>query len=169
MCGGSVACSGFQTWITTKSKCEGDYHGLDKYKWQIGMSFLWNVMLYVLIEVRHRQTGPEVDRSWNLIRKVLSHCPQVFEISPRAVHRALGLQEPLTPNYIRAIRRCRKLALEPASGTLGIGCGATAGAENPFGYSAVQTGREDGNFPAFEHFASHDFSNLLSFEMDSNE
>ncbi|KAE8356386.1 hypothetical protein BDV28DRAFT_145262 [Aspergillus coremiiformis] len=35
----------------------GGRHGLEKCMWQIGTSYVWNAVLYVLIEVRHRKSG----------------------------------------------------------------------------------------------------------------
>jgi hypothetical protein len=63
---------------------------LDKYKWQIGMSYFWNAMLYLLILIRHRKIGPEVDKFWELIGKVLLHRSQVFAMSPSPIYIALG-------------------------------------------------------------------------------
>ncbi|RHZ46895.1 putative C6 transcription factor [Aspergillus thermomutatus] len=100
---------------------QGGHRGLEKYTWQIGTSALWNAMLYVLIEVRHRKTGPEVDRSWQLIGVVFS-CPRAFGRTAEpvdtvlrkwtlevwdhyvAASKAEGLPEPSTPEYIHAIR-----------------------------------------------------------------
>lgn len=166
---------------------QGGYHGLEKYMWQIGTSYLWNTMLYVLIEARHRKTGPEVDRSWQLIGVVFSYYPQIFEEPTGAVYTAIGkwtlevwddyvaaskaegLPEPPTPEYIDAIRRCRRPAIEPLSRTKDRAADSGHVTRNSFGYNKIQSQRYEGNLPDFEPFESYDFPNLLSFEMDPNE
>jgi hypothetical protein len=160
---------------------------LDKYMWQIGTSFLWNSLLYVLIEARHRKVGPEVNRLWQLIGVVLSKYPQMFEKTTGAVYAALGkwtleawddylaatkvegLPKPPTPEYINAIRRCRTPSVESPSDQkdptdFGPVTGKSAGDCN------IQARRHDRNpLSGLEPFASYDFSNLLSFEMDPDE
>lgn len=166
---------------------QGGYPGLEKYMWQIGTSHLWNTILYVLIEARHRKTGPEVERSWQLIGVVFSHHPQVFEESTGAVYTALGkwtlevwddylaaskaegLPEPSTPEYINAIRRCRRPAIESLSRTKDLAADSGPVTRNSFGYNETQSQRYEGDLPEFEPFESYDFPNLLSFEMDPNE
>lgn len=166
---------------------QGGYHGLDKYLWQMGTSYLWNTMLYVLIEVKHRKTGPEVDRSWQLIGVVFSLYPQVFEESTGAVYTALGkwtlevwndyvaaskdegLPEPSTPEYISAIRHCRRPAKESLSRTKDLAADSGPVTRNTFGYSKAQSQRYEGNLPGLEPLESYDFPDLLSFEMDPNE
>lgn len=159
----------------------------EKYMWQIGTSYLWNTMLYVLIEIRHRKTGPEVDRAWQLIGVVYSQYPQVFEEATGAVYAALGkwtlevwndhvaasraegLPEPSAPIYITAIRRCRA---PPASSPLRTRdplADSGSVARNSFGPNGPQPQRHEGDFPDSGNFEAYDFPNLLSFEMDPNE
>ena len=160
---------------------------LDKYMWQIGTSFLWNSLLYVLIEARHRKVGPEVNRLWQLIGVVLSKYPQMFEKTTGAVYAALGkwtleawddylaatkvegLPEPPTPEYINAIRRCRTPSVESPSNQKDLtDFGPVTG--KSAGYCNIQARRHDRNpLSDLEPFASYDFSNLLSFEMDPDE
>ncbi|KAI0880030.1 putative C6 transcription factor [Annulohypoxylon maeteangense] len=162
-------------------------HGLDKYTWQLGSSFLWNTMLYVLIEMRHRKTGPEVDRSWQLIGSLFSYYPIVFEKFTGAVSAALGkwtltvwdgyvaaskaegLPEPVTPQYIDAIRRCRRPIIRSPSttGDLVTDTGSTTLA--PFSSGEVTSQIYDGNFSEFESLESYQSPDLLSFEMDPNQ
>ncbi|KAK9365633.1 hypothetical protein V1509DRAFT_371794 [Lipomyces kononenkoae] len=164
---------------------QGGCHGLEKYVWQIGTSYLWNTVLYVLIEARHRKTGPEVERTWQTIGVVFSHCPQVFEESTDALYTALGkwtlevwdayvaasqakgLQEPSTPPYISAIRRCRRPAVESLSRTKDLATDSGP-AGRTFDCSKFQS-RYEGNLPHIGPSESYDFPNLLSFEMDPNE
>ncbi|KAH7309934.1 putative C6 transcription factor [Rhexocercosporidium sp. MPI-PUGE-AT-0058] len=160
---------------------------LDKYRWQIGASLLWNPLLYVLIEARHRKVGPEVDRLWQLIGVVLSKYPQMFEKTTGAVYAALGkwtleawddylaatkvegLPEPLTPEYINAIRLCRTPSVESPSNQEDLtDFGPVTG--KPANSYNTQARRHDRNpFSDHEPFASYDFSNLFSFEMDPDE
>ncbi|EED18904.1 C6 transcription factor, putative [Talaromyces stipitatus ATCC 10500] len=156
---------------------KGGQHGLEKYMWQIGTSYLWNAILYVLIETRHRKTGSEVNRSWQLIGEVLSHYPQVFEQCSGSVYTALGkwilevwdnyvtasnaegIPEPLTPAYISAIRQCRRPETGPnhPSSDSGPPTGASLG------------DRCESNLTDVASFVSYDFPDLLSFETDPNE
>ncbi|KAI1778402.1 putative C6 transcription factor [Hypoxylon cercidicola] len=161
--------------------------GLDKYMWQIGTSYLWDAMLYVLIEARHRQTGPKVDRLWQLIGVVFSHYHRVLKEPTGAVYAALGkwtlevwdhhvaasraegLPEPPTPDYIDTIRSRQKPAAEVASlsGPRGQILDARPVTRRSLGQTKLQPERYDG--PELEPFESYDFPDLLSFEMDPNE
>jgi hypothetical protein len=156
---------------------------LEKYMWQVGACFLSDSLLYVLIEIRHRKTGPEVNRVWQLIEVVLSKYPQMFEENPGAVYTALGkwtveawddctaatqvegLPEPPTPGFIVAIRQRQALSSRDQLADLLPVTGPTVA-----GYGDVNVLREDGN-PSSDPKASSffDFSNLLSFEMDPIE
>lgn len=165
---------------------KGGDHGLQKYMWQIGTSYLWNTILYVLIETRHRKTGPEVDRAWRLIGAVLSYYPQVFEQSTGAVYTALGkwvlevwdhyvaaskiegLPEPSPPEYINVIRRCRRpeTGLLPEHSTVLDTRSATQGS---LSHGKVSSQKYEPNFSDLAPLESYDFPDLLSFEMDPNE
>lgn len=165
---------------------KGGHHGLEKYMWQIGTSYLWNTILYVLIETRHRKIGPEVDRSWRLIGAVLSHYPQVFEKSTGPVYTALGkwilevwdhyvasskaegLLEPPTPEYISAIHRCRRpeTNVPTANNLASDSRPATQGSPT---YGNVSSKKYEPNYSDLTPLESYDFPDLLSFEMDPNE
>ena len=67
----------------------GTTNGLGKFMWQSGTSVLWRSILYVLIEIRDRNTGPDVEHGWQVITEVLSKRPEMFEVSSSAVYRAL--------------------------------------------------------------------------------
>jgi hypothetical protein len=159
----------------------------DKYKWQIGTSYFWNTILYVLIEARHRRTGPEVDRLWHLIGVVLSKYPQMFEEETGAVYTTLrkwtleawnhyltatkaeGFPEPPTPEYINAIRRCQRPSGGPSS-KLKAPTESGPVPANLTSYCDIQSPDKDGDpLLAFDGIASYDFSDLLSFELDPNE
>lgn len=64
-------------------------NGLGKFMWQSGTSVLWRSILYVLIEIRERATGPDVKHAWQVITDVLSKRSEMFEVSTSAVFRAL--------------------------------------------------------------------------------
>ncbi|KAI1098360.1 putative C6 transcription factor [Jackrogersella minutella] len=161
-------------------------HGLDKYGWMFGGSFLWNTILYVLIEVRHRRIGPEVDRAWELIGTLFSHYPQIFETCAGAVSATLrkwtmtvwdeyvaaskseGLPEPTAPDYIIAIRRCRIAVLESPSKAKDPPEDPGLTTRNPLSHDENQHQKCDGN-PDPESFELYDAPDLLSFDMDPSE
>ncbi|OAP63963.1 hypothetical protein AYL99_03190 [Fonsecaea erecta] len=152
------------------------HQGLQKYTWRVGTSYLWDTMLCVLIEARHRKPGPEVDRLWQLIGVVLSQYPEAFKESTGPVYVALGkwtlevwndyvaatrtegLPEPVVPEYINAIRhgwtsRPKPAALDQADVIPG----------------KVQTGKQGGDLPVLDTFDCYNFPDLVSFETDPTE
>ncbi|KAH1293824.1 hypothetical protein KXX11_009057 [Aspergillus fumigatus] len=163
---------------------QGGHCGLEKYTRQIGTSALWNAMLYMLIEIRHRGTGPEVDRSWQLIGVVFS-CPRIFGRTPPQVDTVLrkwtlevwdhyvatskieGLPEPLTPEYINEIRRWIR-----SRGDLSRNEPRAADrdpvAEPSFGCAQVPYDGHE-RLPGSGTLDSYEFNDILSFEMDPNE
>jgi hypothetical protein len=163
---------------------QGGHRGLEKYTWQIGTSALWNAMLYVLIEVRHRKTGPEVDRSWQLIGDVFS-CPRIFGRTPEpvgtvlrkwtlqvwdhyvAASKAEGLPEPSTPGYINVIRGRTRSRRDP-SRIEHLSANRGPVDESSLGCKQIQY---DGHeyLPGFGPIESYEFPDILSFEMDPNE
>ncbi|KAH8646122.1 putative fungal-specific transcription factor [Xylariales sp. PMI_506] len=162
---------------------------LEKYMWQISTNYMWNISLYVLIEARHRKVGPEVDRLWSLIGVVLVKYPQIFETSTGAVYSALRkwtlevwddyiaamrsakLPDPVTPDYINAMRRCvqakASAPTEAAASRPARESDSTwPAALGPTGYDNVQpTRRRDmGIVPGAEPLDTYAFPDLLSFE-----
>lgn len=109
---------------------QGGHMGLDKYLWQIGTSYCWNTMLCLLMEIRCRKTGPEIDKAWKLIGIIFARAPQVFSELTGSVYVALGkwtlevwdihveaskargLPDPVPPEYIQAIRDYQDSKLE---------------------------------------------------------
>lgn len=161
--------------------------GLRKYMWQIRSGFLWDSLVYMLIETRHRKTGSEIDRVWQLIGGVFSNYPQIFAEASDALEAAVGnwtlqvwddcaaarktqgLPEIPTPEYISTLRRCRKLTAELSSRQIGprdsgnaIGTSVDCAKDPSFG----QVGYPDTDF---EFHDSNDFSNLLSYDLEPNE
>lgn len=151
-----------------------------KFRWIMGTTYLWYTILCVLIEARHRKTGPEVDRLWKVIGTVFSNYPAMFEEGGEAVFSAMGRwtlevwdeyvaatkvegnAEPRTPEFIDKTRRVRRSARKSSLASKSLTDSAT--------HSEVQTpGQDIGHLPEFEDFASCDFSDLLSFEMNTNE
>ncbi|KAL5089004.1 hypothetical protein Trisim1_006148 [Trichoderma cf. simile WF8] len=162
---------------------QGGHMGVDKYMWQIGTSYLWNTMLYLLIEVRARKTGPDVERAWQLIAIVFTRCPQVLEEFTGSVYVALGkwtlevwdsyiaaskaegLPEPVTPDYINEIREWQRLKAESEAAAKSDKAEArpvtrhSVGIEK-FSYADyLDTGFSESQY----------FPNLFSFETDPNQ
>ncbi|KAI1388153.1 putative C6 transcription factor [Hypoxylon trugodes] len=164
---------------------KGGSHGLDKYKWQLGTSYIWNTMLCVLIEARHRKTGPEMGKFWELIGIVFSHYPKVLEQPSGGVYTALGkwtldvwegyveatkekgLPEPSTPGYIHALRRGRKVATEASVRSKDM-ITSRPGTRGSFSYDRFQPQRYEGGFD-FGQFETYEFPDLHSFETDPSE
>lgn len=101
----------------------GENSSLRKYEWRINTTYLWDKILYVLIEARHRKLGPEVDRIWELMGRVFRLYPGAFgRGASAAVYKALsrwtmevwggyvrarrdaGMQEAEEPVYIKEMK-----------------------------------------------------------------
>ncbi|KAH0497613.1 hypothetical protein TgHK011_004906 [Trichoderma gracile] len=162
---------------------QGGHMGLDKFTWQIGTSYLWNTMLYLLIEVRARKARPEVDKAWKLIGVVFERCPQVLEEFNGSVYVALGkwtlevwdsyvaaskeegLPEPVAPQYIHDIREWQRLKKESEARARRDKAEARPVTRNPsvhdkFSYADYL----EGGFSDVQYLP-----NLLSFETDPNQ
>ncbi|OBT61198.1 hypothetical protein VE03_08682 [Pseudogymnoascus sp. 23342-1-I1] len=159
---------------------------LRKFAKQTSSSYIWDTLLYVLIEARHRKIGPDVDRAWKLIGEAFANYPLIFAQATEALFAALGnwtlqvwddctaarnaegVPEMPTPDYIEALRRCRTPAkssskLEAVTDLKGA-MGSSLGNDKP------QPVRYDGNYGAsFEPIESYDFSSILSFDLEPNE
>ncbi|OBT92880.1 hypothetical protein VE01_08931 [Pseudogymnoascus verrucosus] len=156
---------------------------LRKFSTQTSSGYIWDTLLYVLIEARNRKIGPDVDRAWKLIGEAFENYPLIFAQATEALYAALGnwtlqvwddcvaarnaegIPEPLTPYYIEALRRCRTPASKPdAIKNLEGAMGSSVGNDKP------QSQRHDGNYSAgFEPIESYDFSSILSFDLEPNE
>ncbi|KAI1468562.1 putative C6 transcription factor [Daldinia caldariorum] len=165
----------------------GGLNNMEKYMWQIGTSYLWGTMLFVLVETRNRKKGPEVDRAWRLIGEVYSYYPLMFEESTSPVFAALGkwtLQvwnecaaavkaegrpEPAMPDYIERIRRCREVSSDSRTKHKGPEVIFEPITPNSFDYTGEQPQGSDGNFGNFESFESCDFPDLLTLQMPSDD
>ena len=158
-----------------------------KFTWQLGSSYLWDTLHYVLVEVRHRKTGTEVDRAWQLVGEVFMNNPQMFAEATDALYTALGnwtlrvwedlvtarkverLPELPTPEFITEIHRCRRPFADSTSkpnGTKDL----EQTTRKSMGYGEVQSLSYDGTaVPHLETGDSYDFSNLLSFDLEPDE
>ena len=94
---------------------------LQKYRWFLGSNFLWDSFIYVLVELRRRKTGPEVDHAWSQIAQLFEHYPTVITESWSPLYMAVrvwtlrvwedcsaargGAVPQTTPNFITQLRR----------------------------------------------------------------
>ncbi|OAA76705.1 Transcription factor [Akanthomyces lecanii RCEF 1005] len=112
----------------------GENQSLRKYEWRMNSTYLWDKILFVLIEARRRTPSPELDRVWELIGRVFSQYPDAFgQSSAQAVYevlskwtlevwdryiaakRAEGMLEPEEPTYIKAMKEKRESMNEGAA------------------------------------------------------
>ncbi|KAJ9635644.1 hypothetical protein H2204_005818 [Knufia peltigerae] len=160
-----------------------DNPSLKKYRWRVHVSYLWNIVLHILIETRHRKQAPEVDRVWKLIGVVFSKYPQFFEKSTAVAYTALSkwvlevwdnyvdnmhaasLPSPSTPEYISAMRRglMQSRRAENVS-DLRVSIDSSHTAQTVEDLRNCQSRKQDGNLNDFESF-----SDILSFERSLDE
>lgn len=159
---------------------------LRKFSSQTGTGYLWDTLLYVLIETRNRKIGPDVDRAWKLIGEAFTNYPLVFAQATEALYAALGnwalqvwddcaaarktegIPEMVTPDYIEALRRCRTPSGSSSKletvGHLETAAGGSVGNDKP------QPLRYEVSYDADpEPIESYDFSSILSFDLEPNE
>ncbi|KAJ6789172.1 hypothetical protein PWT90_03296 [Aphanocladium album] len=101
----------------------GENKCLRKFEWRLNSTYLWDKILFVLIESRRKKLGSDLDKVWELIGRVFSQYPDAFgQTSAQAVYTALskwtlevwdgyvvarraeGMLEPEEPAYIQAMR-----------------------------------------------------------------
>ncbi|KAM3499204.1 hypothetical protein MY10362_007513 [Beauveria mimosiformis] len=69
----------------------GENPSLRKFEWRLNSTYLWDKILFVLIEARRKRPGPDVDRVWELIGRVFWQYPDAFgQSSAKAVYKALS-------------------------------------------------------------------------------
>ncbi|OAG36050.1 hypothetical protein AYO21_09768 [Fonsecaea monophora] len=152
---------------------------LQKYAWRISTSYLWDTMLCVLIEARHRKPGPELDRLWQLIGVVISQKSEAFKESTGPVYLALskwtlevwddhvatarseGLPEPVTPEYITAMRQSFRASRQSS--------GRRPTDQDFASLGNFQAGNQGGGYLLESDTLDYNFPDLVSFEMDPNE
>ena len=163
---------------------------LQKFLWQTNTTnFLWETLVWVLVEVRYRKMGPDVDRAWQLIGQIFSNHPRILE-DPSvklyaalgnwtlrawddciAARKAAGMPEAAVPDFIAAFRRLLIPAPEvPAQTAVPPIEETSISADSTYG-SGNQSVNLDG-VPLTDfgpHDDSYDFSNLLSFDLEPNE
>ncbi|KFA71290.1 hypothetical protein S40288_06697 [Stachybotrys chartarum IBT 40288] len=160
---------------------------LKQYSWQISECHLWTVILFVLIEVRHQKVGPEVDRAWNLIWEATAKSPQIFDESAgvlcrtlrkwmvevwdshAAALRAAGSRDPPEPDAVRVMRQCIAASERPRSKQEGR-ISSRRSPQSWENLGGLQLGGElnhvDENHVSTD---SYDFSDILTFEMNTDE
>lgn len=165
---------------------------LEKYSWQVSTTYIWNVMVYMLIEARHRKTGPEVDQMWQLIGRLISKFPLLFEEMGGAIRNTIRRwmlevwddyvmalrdarqPEPSVPEYISEMRISLKVLVDNmpqanAVPTKAVQPDLVQQQEPLNGVSEPDFGL--GNVaPQFQDPAmNYDFPDILAFEMDPDE
>lgn len=159
---------------------------LRKFSTQTGSSYVWDTLLYVLIEARNRKIGPDVDRAWKLIGEAFANYPLIYAQSAEALYAALGswtlqvwddcvaarneegMPQPPTPDYIEALRRCRTPAGSSSKPDAATHLEGAMGSS--VGNDKSQPLRHDGNYGADpEPIESFDFSSILSFDLEQDE
>ncbi|KAM3502421.1 hypothetical protein MY11210_009072 [Beauveria gryllotalpidicola] len=160
----------------------GENPCLRKFEWRLNSTYLWDKILFVLIEARRKRPSSELDRVWELIGRVFSQYPDAFgQSSAKAVYKALskwtlevwdgyvaakqaeGMPDPEEPAYVRTMRERRDTAVEGAETNVKETEAATA--KTPLGVAhddakAVEA-PEAGGFG--------EFSDLGSFELNLDE
>ncbi|ATY62167.1 C6 transcription [Cordyceps militaris] len=156
----------------------GENRSLRKFAWRLNPTYLWDKMLFVLIEARRRTRSPDLDRVWALIGRVFSQYPDAFgQASAQAVYQALskwtlevwdgyvaakkaeGMPEPEEPAYIGAMREKLEMAT-PAKARKEQGVGNT---------SIMNTGPEKTQEVPLNAECFGEFPDLGSFEMDLDQ
>ncbi|KAH7324524.1 C6 transcription factor [Stachybotrys elegans] len=160
---------------------------LRPYKWQVNKGHIWTMILFVLIEVCHQKTGPQVDRAWGLIWDALDHSRPIFDDSGGVLFQTLrkwivevwdrhtvalreaGSYEPPEPEQIRLMRRFLANSARPQSAR-------ESRPQAPVSQTDICHGRsQDGedmnsmDADSFGALGSYDFSDLLSFETNMDE
>lgn len=148
---------------------------LDKFMWQSGISIVWNAVLWVLIEVRRRKIGADVDKAWDLVGDVLSSPLPTFQKTKSVVFKVLdtwaleawdicvkardehGLEH-VTPDWITVLRKSR----EPVSSSTAK---EDAGNAQPTDDGERWNSDERTPFSNEGSYDQYSFSDLLSFEL----
>ncbi|RDW63517.1 hypothetical protein BP6252_11062 [Coleophoma cylindrospora] len=160
---------------------------LRKYTWQLSSGYLWDTLHYVLIEVRHRKMGPEVDRAWKLVGAVFVNYPQIFVEATDTLYAAIGswtlrvwddlvaakkedgLPESPVPEFITAIRRCRKSPAETPFKPNGLTDPGRA-TEALNGHGEAKCLKSNVNpIPFLEPTDMYDFPDLVSYDLEPDE
>lgn len=49
---------------------------LERFRWAIGPQFIWDSFIFILGELRHRKTGPDVEDAWSQIAQIFDNYPE---------------------------------------------------------------------------------------------
>jgi hypothetical protein len=149
-----------------------------KFLWQAGSGYIWDTLLYILIEVRHRKTGPEIDQTWSLIGEIFAGRPKIFHESSGPVYKAMrkwtievwnsyvaasreaGRTRLSTPEYIDEIRRTQTDSSEHAETFNSSAFPFTSAAQSSSAYGDLQNSQSSGSQPV---------PNFSPFEADAND
>ncbi|KAF2663296.1 putative fungal-specific transcription factor [Microthyrium microscopicum] len=153
----------------------------------VSASHIWDTLLYVLIETRHRKIGPEIDRVWQLIGSLFTNFPQAFTETTEELYAALGQWTLQVWEECKDARDNERARDEQGNEQRKEGMGNIGGELDTPGFivrlresRARRDGVVDGEKSdlggtdvvsgnAAEPFASCDFSDLLSFDLEPSE
>jgi hypothetical protein len=63
---------------------------LRRYTWHVRSFFQYHAMVYLLVSMRSRRVGEEVENAWNVIELVFEHRPELLK-RKQVIHAAVGL------------------------------------------------------------------------------
>jgi hypothetical protein len=159
---------------------------LRKFTSQLSITYLWDPLLYVLIEARYRKIGTEVSHAWQLISEVFDNYPRIWEETTDMLHHVLGkmilkvwnecvvewkatvLSELATPEFITIIRRY----LAPtkiSSSTNELNTTTSTIVNLPNQKEAGNLSYDGDSILNFGSMDSYDFSKLLSFDLEPDD
>lgn len=158
----------------------GENPCLRKFEWRLNTTYLWDKILFVLIEARRKKLSSDLDKVWELIGRVFSQYPDAFgQTSAQAVYKALskwtlevwdsyvaakraeGMLVPEMPAYIQAMRANHE-GLDKAATT---NMADAVNAKETFG----QVGDIAHATESMMTSEASRFSDLSSFEMNLDE
>lgn len=166
---------------------------MKKFTWHLGTAYLWDTLLYVLIETRHRRKGPEVDKIWKSIESIFASYPQIFDSNQptlylaigswtlqvweecAAARRADGLPDQMEPNFIKSLRQFRRANIQQSHHA--VAPKPNGDVQETSSHNFEQMANDVFNpdpiittdfLADIDATGSYDFSDLLSFDLDPN-
>lgn len=157
---------------------------VEKFRSQLSTAYLWDPILYVLIEIRCRKNGIHVDRAWKLIGEIFDNYPSLWKQASELMHSVLGrmilkvwnecASESVGPErhfpgpeFIIQIRSHCTPTKSPSNSKDAKTLPDTL--SNPVCQPEVADASYDSDIPSLDFVGSYDFSGLLSFDMESND
>ena len=64
---------------------------LQGYRWYFGSNFPWDSVIFILMELRRRKAGPNVDYAWSQITQLFQNFPEVITGSGNPLWMAVGI------------------------------------------------------------------------------